>query len=40
MPRPVVPILLLAAGRLARRSSAPCSGRISVAFSAMRSVSG
>ena len=40
MPRPVVPILRSPRAASRARSSAACSGRISVALSAMRSVSG
>ena len=40
MPRPVVPILRSPRAASRARSSAPCSGRISAALSAMRSMSG
>ena len=40
MPRPVVPILRSPRAASRARSIAECSGRISVTFSAIRSVSG
>ena len=40
MPRPVVPILRSPRAASRARSIAPCSGRIRMAFSAMRNVSG